>query len=148
MALSIVTAKKDVGSYTATASCSSVTGGQAKCDNYTLTSTTKGFEITKATGSVSLNETSGTLTYGTNKTVTITKTGDGSLSCSSSDTSVATCSISGTTLTITPVANTADGKTATITVTLSAGSNYNGATATYAATVNRKITKTRNDWER
>ena len=48
MALSIVTTKKDVGDYTATASCSSVTGGQAKCDNYTLTSTTKAFSITKA----------------------------------------------------------------------------------------------------
>ena len=40
----------NAGSYTSTASCSSVTGGQAKCSNYTLTGSTKAFTIgTKAT---------------------------------------------------------------------------------------------------
>ena len=40
------TAGIDVGNYTSTVSCASVTGGQALCSNYTLTNTTKGFEIT------------------------------------------------------------------------------------------------------
>ena len=40
----------NAGSYTSTASCSSVTGGQAKCSNYTLTGNKKAFTIsTKAT---------------------------------------------------------------------------------------------------
>ena len=38
----------NAGSYTSTASCSSVTGGQAKCSNYTLTGNTKAFTINKA----------------------------------------------------------------------------------------------------
>jgi len=51
----------NVGSYTSTASCSSVSGGQATCNNYTLTSTTKAFTITKATNNV--NITCASLTY-------------------------------------------------------------------------------------
>ena len=42
------TVKKE-GSYTSTASCSSVTGGRAKCGNYTLTGNTKSFSIGRAT---------------------------------------------------------------------------------------------------
>ena len=42
----------NAGSYTSTASCSSVTGGQAKCSNYTLTGTTKAFTIGKKTTTV------------------------------------------------------------------------------------------------
>ena len=37
----------NAGSYTSTASCSSVTGGRAKCSNYTLTGTTKAYTINK-----------------------------------------------------------------------------------------------------
>ncbi|MBQ8891538.1 MAG: prepilin-type N-terminal cleavage/methylation domain-containing protein [Bacilli bacterium] len=51
----------DAGSYTSTASCGGVTGGQAKCDNYTLTGTTKGFTINKKSIAVSWGET--TFTY-------------------------------------------------------------------------------------
>ena len=40
------TTQTNVGSYTSTASCSSVSGGQAKCSNYTLTGTTKAYSIT------------------------------------------------------------------------------------------------------
>ena len=39
----------NAGSYTSTASCSSVTGGRAKCGNYTLTGNTKSFSIGRAT---------------------------------------------------------------------------------------------------
>ena len=38
----------NVGSYTSTASCSSVIGGRAKCGNYTLTGITKAFSIARA----------------------------------------------------------------------------------------------------
>ncbi len=41
------TTKINVGSYTSTASCSSVVGGQKKCDNYNLTSKTKDYKITR-----------------------------------------------------------------------------------------------------
>ena len=39
------TAKVNAGNYTSTASCTAVTGGQAKCSNYTLTNTTKDYTI-------------------------------------------------------------------------------------------------------
>ena len=42
------TTATSVGSYTSTASCSSVSGGRAKCSNYTLTGTTKAFSIDRA----------------------------------------------------------------------------------------------------
>ena len=38
--------EKTTGSHSSTASCSSVTGGQASCANYTLTNTTQAFTIT------------------------------------------------------------------------------------------------------
>ena len=38
-----------VGSHTSTASCSSVSGGQANCSNYSLTNNTKDFTIKSAT---------------------------------------------------------------------------------------------------
>ena len=37
-----------VGNYTSTATCASVTGGNANCNNYTLSNNTKAFEITGA----------------------------------------------------------------------------------------------------
>ena len=96
------------------------------------------WEIKKAQPTISLNPTSGTLTYGTNGTSTITTNSDGTLSCKSSDESVATCSVSGKTLTIIPQKNKADGKTATITVNQGVGTNYLAGSTTYSATVNRK----------
>ena len=41
------TTQTNVGSYTSTASCSSVSGGRAKCSNYNLTNNTKSFTINK-----------------------------------------------------------------------------------------------------
>ncbi len=95
-------------------------------------------KVNRNTGSLSLNPTSGTLTYGTNGTSTITKTGNGNISCESSDTSIATCSVSGTTLTITPIVNPANGETATITVTMAQTGQYTSASATYIATFIRQ----------
>ncbi len=95
--------------------------------------------INKKVANLSLSETSGTLTYETNKNVTITKDGDGLLSCSSSNNSIATCTISGNTLTIVPKANSSDNQDATITVTSSATTNYLEKSVTFEATVNRKL---------
>ena len=94
--------------------------------------------IGKATPTLTLSATSGTLTYPTAATFTVTaNTSGGSLSVSSDSTSAATASISSTTVTVTPAAITSDGQTSTITVTSAATTNYNQATATYTATVNR-----------
>ena len=66
----------DVGSYTSTASIASVSGGQAKVDNYTLTNTTKAFTINKRNITITADNKS--KTYGDNNptfTVTIGATG-------------------------------------------------------------------------
>ena len=51
----------DVGNYTSTASCSGVSGGRRKCDNYTLSNTTNSYTISPRT--ISLSWTSESLTY-------------------------------------------------------------------------------------
>ena len=80
--------------------------------------------IGKAAGSLSLNKTSVTLnTDKLSDTVTVTRTGDGAISATSSDTSVATVSISGNVITVSHV-NKKSG-TATITVKVATGTNYN-----------------------
>ena len=61
----------NVGSYTSTASISSVTGGRAKASNYTLTGTTKAFTITNATITGSVKVT-GTNRYGSTLTAETT----------------------------------------------------------------------------
>ena len=45
-----------VGTHTSTASCSSVTGGRAKCANYTLTGNTKSFTISYKTFNITLDD--------------------------------------------------------------------------------------------
>ena len=49
------TTQTAAGNYTSTASCSSVSGGRAKCSNYSLTNTTKSYSITYTTFSITLN---------------------------------------------------------------------------------------------
>ena len=79
------------GSYTSTASCSSVTGGQAKCSNYTLTGNIKAFTIgTKAT---TITAASASKTYdGT----ALTKTSGCASSANLATGHTATCTNSGT----------------------------------------------------
>lgn len=80
--------------------------------------------IGKAAGSLSLNKTEVTLnTDKLSDTVTVTRAGDGVISATSSDTSVATVSVSGNIITVNHV-NKKSG-TATITVKVGAGTNYN-----------------------
>ena len=127
-------APKNVGTYYVIAHAAAVTNKTVAGDSDCTTHT-----ITKKEPTMNISPTSGTLTYGTNGTITVTTDGDGTISCTTSDSTVATCSVSGKKVTVTPKANTADGKTATITVKQAAGTNYSAAdNETYSVTVNRK----------
>ena len=57
------TTETNAGSYTSTASISSVTGGRAKAGNYTLTGTTKAFTINKANLTLTFSANSGSVSY-------------------------------------------------------------------------------------
>jgi len=129
----------NVGSYTSTASILRVDGGQANKDNYDLTGTTKDFTITKATPTLTLNPTSGTVNAG--KIVTFDERASvaGSFKNESNNTSVATVSPSSytgvaantnKTVTVTGVANGSSTITVTFTPT---NTNYKEVTATYTA---------------
>lgn len=111
-----------------------VTGNRAtNAGNHTLTvlgvmdyggAAAKTWRIEKAQGSVSVSPASLSIQgAGSVETAQISVTGDGSVSAVSSDTGVATASVSGGTLSVTCVA----GGDATVTVTLSEGDNYLGA---------------------
>ena len=127
-------APKNPGTYYVIAHAAAVTNKTVAGDSDCTTHT-----ITKKEPTMNISPTSGTLTYGTNGTITVTTDGDGTISCTTSDSTVATCSVSGKTVTVTPKANTADGKKATITVKQAAGTNYSAAdNKTYSVTVNRK----------
>ena len=114
-----VTAQTNAGTYAATFTplddyCWSDGSITAKSVNWT---------IGKAAGSLSLSKTSITLNSSTKSTTfTVTRAGDGAISAVSSDTSVATVSVSGTTVTVNSV-NDKTG-TATITVSVAAGTNH------------------------
>lgn len=87
------------------------------------TAKTVAWSIAKAAGSLTLSTSSVTLNASTTSTtVTVTRSGDGAITAESSDTTVATVSVSGTTLTIKSVNDTTG--TATITVKVTAGTNY------------------------
>lgn len=78
--------------------------------------------IGKATGSLSLNPQSLTLTNATKTgSITVTRAGNGAITAQSSATGIATVSVSGNTVTVTGVAF----GTATITVKVAAGTNHN-----------------------
>lgn len=114
-----VTAQTNAGTYTASFTpkddyCWSGGSIAAKSVNWT---------IGKAAGSLSLSKTSITLNSSTKSTTfTVTRAGNGAISAVSSDTSVATVSVSGTTVTVSSV-NDKTG-TATITVSVAAGTNH------------------------
>ena len=118
------TTGKNAGNYTATATCLSVVGGSATCNNYTFTNTTKAFTINKTAPSLTISSSSLTTVYGTNTSFTYTYSGDGTtFTCNSSNTSVATCSVDKTNkkVIITPVKV----GSANITLSVNAGVNYN-----------------------
>ncbi len=63
---------KDAGSYTSTASCTSVANGRKNCSNYSLKSNTKTFTINKVTPTITLNPTTGIVVAGGTMTFTAT----------------------------------------------------------------------------
>lgn len=93
------------------------------------------WKIGKAAGSMSISPTSITLNWSnTSKTITVTRAGDGAISAVSSDTSVATVSVSGNIVTVTGIEKTG---TATITISVAAGTNHTASTSkTCAVTAN------------
>lgn len=121
----------NAGTYTVTFSLKSTTNttwadsttGEVKCT----------WTINKATPTLTLSTNYVTLDNATHiTTVTATYTGDGSLSASTSDSDVATASVSNKTITLWAQRNY--GKSTTITVSASAGTNYISTTATFTAT--------------
>lgn len=89
--------------------------------------------IEKATGSLSLSASSGTINgKGVTKTFTVIGSGDGEISVQSSNTGIATVSVSDTTVTVTSVGY----GSATITVSVAESTNYTAPSdKTYAVTV-------------
>lgn len=88
----------------------------------------------KINNTLTLSATSGSTTYGINKTFTVSNNASGgALSVTSSNTNIATVSISGMTVTIVPKKV----GSATITVTSAATEGYNSASATYGITINK-----------
>lgn len=101
---------------------------------------TVAWSIGKAAGSLSISKTGITLNNSTKSTTfTVTRSGDGTISATSSATGVATVSVSGTTVTVNSVNDTTG--TATITVSVAAGTNYTApASKTCSVTANFKPT--------
>ena len=64
----------NAGDYTSTASCTSVTGGQATCDNYILTNPTEEFTIEKYTPTIELSAEGSTINALSTSTFTATPT--------------------------------------------------------------------------
>lgn len=123
------TSSTNAGSYTATFTPKS----NYKWSDNTTAAKSVTWAIGKATGSLSLSATSGTITgKNSTKTFTVTRSGDGKISVSSSNTSIATVSVSGTTVTITSKGY----GSATVTVSVAAGTNHNApSNKTYSVTV-------------
>lgn len=129
MTIGGTTSGTNAGSYTATFTPNS----NHKWSDGSTTEKSVSWSIAKATGSLSLSATSGTI-EGKNKTMsfTVTRVGDGKISVSSSNTGVATVAVSGTTVTVT---SKAYGST-TITVSVAEGTNHEAPNqVTYAVTV-------------
>ncbi len=127
----------NAGNYTATASLSSVTGGQSSTSNYTLTNTSKSFSIAKANGYVNLSSSSGTIPQETASiTITIKNHHGGNLSATTTDGSV---TVNGLNVTVSDLASVEGGTIVTITVKCAANTNYTEATATYKLKIERGV---------
>ena len=109
-------------------------------------STAKAWTIAKANGSASPSSSSVTVfgAKGATQTVTVTRSGDGTIDAASSDPGVAAVTVSGTTITIKALST----GSATIHVTVAAGSNHKATTCTFSVTA-EILSSTLNDntWE-
>ena len=109
-----------------------ITVTAAGSDNYNAGSKTYDATVVKGTNTLTLDSTSGTITYPNTGTFTATNA-QGNVTVESSDTSVATATISDGTVTLTPVKV----GTAEITVTAAGNDYYNSGSKSYNLTVNR-----------
>ena len=113
-----------------------ITISAAEITNYLSASTPCYVTTAKASGSVTLSATSGTVTYGTPATFTVTNNLSGrTLSVSSESDSYVTATLSGTTVTLNCLAY--HDATVAITVNSAETVNYTAATATYTFTTAR-----------
>ena len=111
--------------------CSATTAGSYTCKatanaNYTLSTTSIGWTMNKATGWITINTKPSSVSCGGTTTVTVNNSHGGTISCSSNNTSYVTCS--GTTIT-----GKAAGS-ATVTCTSAATTNYNAASTSWTVT--------------
>ena len=127
-------AQTAAGTHTATAKISGVTGVQGLATNYTLTGDTKQYVITSADGFITLKESAGSMTFGTDTYEFEIDTHHGGELSAELEEGRAT--VNGTTVTVTGIGAVHAGETIAITVKSGATNNYNEATATYLLTVN------------
>ena len=136
MTLGGTTSGTNAGSYNATFTPTT----NYRWSDGTVTAKTVAWSIGKATGSLSITPTSITLNASNKSaTITVTRAGDGVISATSSATGVAKVSVSGTTVTVSSVNDTTG--SATITISVAAGTNYTApASKTCAVTASFKPT--------
>ena len=129
MTLGGTTTGTNAGTYPATF----VPGANYQWPDGSTTAKTVNWTISKAAGSLALNKTSMTLSAATlSSTITATRAGNGAISAVSSAPSVASVSVSGNIITVTGKA----AGSATITVSVGEGANYNApANKTCSVTV-------------
>ena len=101
-----------------------------KLDNILKKNAIEAVQTTKAEGSVTLSETSGTVYVG-NTITFIVSNATGEISCETNNSNIATCSISNNTVTVYGIAE----GSATITVNVAQSTNYSATSKIYLVTV-------------
>ena len=145
----------NAGSYTSTASISSVTGGRAKVENYKLTEAAKAFTINKANLTLTFSENSGSVSYQNGTGLfTVTPSGyvdseTGTLSVTSENTDYITVTSenaatakNNTAVTVGYKANQYTSSKINIIVSIAATTNYNGVSKNYEITISDSIAPT------
>ena len=145
----------NAGSYTSTASISSVAGGRAKTENYKLTGAAKAFTINKANLTLTFSENSGSVSYQNGTGLfTVTPSGyvdseTGTLSVTSENTDYITVTSenaatakNNTAVTVGYKANQYTSSKINIIVSIAATTNYNGVSKNYEITISDSIAPT------
>ena len=145
----------NAGSYTSTASISSVTGGRAKAGNYKLIGATKAFTINRANLTLTFSENSGSVSYQNGTGLfTVTPSGyvdseTGTLSVTSDNTDYITVTSenaatakNNTAVTVGYKANQYTSSKINIIVFIAATTNYNGVSKNYEITISDSIAPT------
>ena len=145
----------NAGSYTSTASISSVAGGRAKAENYKLTGAAKAFTINKANLTLTFSENSGSVSYQNGTGLfTVTPSGyvdseTGTLSVTSENTDYITVTSenaatakNNTAVTVGYKANQYTSSKINIIVSIAATTNYNGVSKNYEITISDSIAPT------